>query len=198
VSVEARRSATGRSTSSGQGRLMRTSSWTPLSASLRDPARELRLVRAHVAADDVDGAEEARVRGEDAGDGRDEARRVGAHGLAVAAEVPLNEVGVGEGERRAAPDGAPAAGKRGGAHGVLGGEAGDDVAENREGESAEAVLAGGVGAGARGEEGGGVDGGVREGGVDVVEDAPGAPFQFLRVLAAAPCFGRRRGTDVHE
>jgi hypothetical protein len=65
-----------------------------------DPARELRLVRAHVAADDVDGEEGARVRSEDAGDGRDEARRVGAHGLAVAAEEPLDEVGVGEGERR--------------------------------------------------------------------------------------------------
>lgn len=78
-----------------------------------EQARDLGGVRGHGGAGEVDAAEGARVRGEGAGHGG------GGEGVGV---------GVGEDERRRGPDATPAPGERGGARGVLGGEARDDVA----------------------------------------------------------------------
>ena len=166
-----------------------------------DPARELPLARGVrvVAADEVDGAEGAGVSGDGAGEGVGDRRRVGARGVAVALEDPREEVRVGEGERRAAPDGAPAAGERGGARGVLGGEAGDDVAEERERERADAVLGVVVGGGGEcGQSGAGVHGRVGKAHVEELEDALRAPLQVLRIHAAAPRVGRRGNVEVDE
>nr|XP_051220969.1 formin-like protein 3 [Lolium perenne] len=74
------------------------------------------------------------------------------------------QVGVDEGYRRGAPDAAPTRGEQGGAGGVLGGEAVDDLAEEGVGEVADAVDAAG---GAGGTEAGrGGDWRVREVAVD--------------------------------
>jgi hypothetical protein len=125
-----------------------------------EPASELGLALAHAAVDEVDGAEGPRVRGEDAGDGSGDGGSVG-WGPGAAGEV-----GVDEDERRRAPDPAPARGEHCGAGGVVGREAGDDVAEERVGEAADAVDAVGGGGVVGGEVGGGGDGRVREVGVD--------------------------------
>jgi hypothetical protein len=71
------------------------------------------------------------VGGEDAVNGGD------ARVLAAGGE----EVRVVEDKRRGAQDVAPPRGEHGGAHGVLDGEAGNDVAEELVGEGADAVLA---------------------------------------------------------
>lgn len=55
-------------------------------------------------------------------------------------DVARSEAAVVEVERGGGPDAAPAGGDRGGAGGVLGGEARDDPAEERVGEPADAVL----------------------------------------------------------
>lgn len=108
----------------------------------------------------MDAAEGPRVRGEDAGDGSGD-------GWSVGRGPGAGEVGIDEDERRRAPDPAPARGEHGGAGGVLGREAGDDVPEERVGEVADAVDAVGGGGAAGGDVGGGGDGRVRvrEGGV---------------------------------
>lgn len=117
-----------------------------------EPPRDAGAVSVHVAAGEVGAAERAAVRGEDDGDGGSGGVGVGA--LDAARDVVRGrreEVGVVEDERSGEPDGAPAVGQRGGARGVLDGEARDDVAEERVGEAAEAVGAtavGGVGEGA--------------------------------------------------
>jgi hypothetical protein len=79
------------------------------------------------------------------------------------------EVGVDEDERPA-----PAARQRGGARGVLDGEPGDDVAEERVGESAYAV--GAVEGGKRGEDGVVGDGLVGEDEMDEGERAARVVF----------------------
>ncbi|GJM84950.1 hypothetical protein PR202_ga00666 [Eleusine coracana subsp. coracana] len=126
-----------------------------LGAEELEPARELGLVLAnvHVYAGEVDAAERARVRGEGVG------HRVDAAGHDLG---DGEDVGVDEGERHRAPHAAPALGEHGGARAILGGEAGDDVAEDLYGEAADAVDS--VGRGARrdgvGERGGAVDWGL--------------------------------------
>nr|CAB3483990.1 unnamed protein product [Digitaria exilis] len=60
---------------------MPSTSRTGLPARRKSKSRELPLVRVHVAADEVDGPEGARVRGEDALDRRDEAQSVDARGM---------------------------------------------------------------------------------------------------------------------
>lgn len=163
-----------------------------------EPARDLPLSRGVrvVAADEADGAEGARVRCDGAGEGFSEGRRVGARGLTVTVEDTWEEVRVGEGERRAAPDGAPAAGERGGARGVLGGEAGDDVAEEREGKGADAVF--GVVGGEGAERGADVHGRVGEAHVEELEEEVRALLQLVRILAAAPRVGCHGGVEVDE
>jgi hypothetical protein len=165
-----------------------------------DPARELPLARgvAVVAANEVDGAEGAGVRGDGAGNGGGEGRRVGARGLAEALEDAREEVRVGEGERRAARDRAPAAGERGSPRGVLGGEAGDDVSEDPEREGADAVVGVAGGGGERGEAGAPVDGRVGEAHVEELEDALRALLQHVRVHSAAPRVGCSGGVEVDE
>ena len=166
-----------------------------------DPARELPLAGGAgvVAADEVDGAEGSGVRGDGAGDGGGERRRVGARGLAEAALEEAREVvRVGEGERRAARDGAPAAGEHGGARGVLGGEAGDDVAEEPEGEGTDAVVGVAGGGGERGEGGAGVDGRVGEAHVEELEEVLRGLLQHVRVHAAAASVGCSGGVEVDE
>jgi hypothetical protein len=71
---------------------------------------------------------------------------------AVGPDAARHDVGVDEGEGHGAPEAAPARGERSGARGVLGGEAGDDVLEDRFGEVADAVDA--VAWGPRGDGGG--------------------------------------------
>lgn len=75
---------------------------------------------------EVDGVERTWVPGEDA----------------VQARRPILgvEVRIVEDERRRMPDAAPAGGERGGAHGVLDGEVGDDFPAEVVGEGADAVL----------------------------------------------------------
>ncbi|BAS72986.1 Os01g0595725, partial [Oryza sativa Japonica Group] len=110
-----------------------------------EPARERGgAAGARVAAGvrEADAPERARVRGEDAGDGVRDARRgdwarVGGERRG---DVARSEAAVVEVERDGGPDAAPAGGDRGGAGGVLGGEARDDPAEERVGEPADAVL----------------------------------------------------------
>lgn len=76
-----------------------------------------------------------------------------------------NKAVVVEAERGGGPEAAPAGGEGGGAGSVLGGEAGDDVAEDRVGEGADAVLV--VRGGGGGGKGcGGGNGGWREVGED--------------------------------
>jgi len=110
------------------------------------PALDLGLVRRHVAAGEVDAAEGARVRVQDAGrrDGDRPGQGLFASGhLVVGRDAGREDVGVDEGERHGAPEAAPA-------RGVLGGEARHDVPEQRVGEDADAVDA--VGWGPRGGE----------------------------------------------
>jgi hypothetical protein len=72
------------------------------------------VVLVQVAARDADAAEGARVRGEDAGGGGG-ARLSGVDLRRDLVAARREEVGVGEDERGGEPDGAPAAGERGGA-----------------------------------------------------------------------------------
>ncbi|BAS97869.1 Os06g0493001, partial [Oryza sativa Japonica Group] len=149
-----------------------------------EPERELAPVRVHGGARDVDAAEGARVRGEGARHhARDVAHAVHGAEQEAASAVQLVgpgsapgvlEVGVGEDERRRAPEAAPARGERGGARGVPGGEAGEDVAEDVDGEGADAIDAVARGPRRGGEGEGRVegDGRVGERGVDVLGDHP--------------------------
>jgi len=97
-------------------------------------------------AGDAHGADGARVRGD--------AARHGAHDGDVGVPVGAEEVGVVDEERGGGPDAAPARGEDGGARGLLGGEARDDVGEERVREVADVVLA--VADRRRMERGGGV------------------------------------------
>ena len=145
-------------------------------------ARERAAVaRRRVPADvgEADAAEGARVRGEDAGDSVGDGAPVGAEaqGAVVGLVRVLEEVGVVEDERRGGPDAAPARGERGGAGGVLDGEAGDDVGEQRVRQAADAVLVGlgstddGAGGGGNGAFGGRGDGLGGDAGEDLFHDA---------------------------
>ena len=72
------------------------------------------------------------MRGEDAGDGVGDGAPVGAEAQGAVGLVRVREeVGIVEDKRRGGPDAAPARGERGRAGGVLDGEAGDDVGEQR-------------------------------------------------------------------
>ncbi|BAS88121.1 Os04g0208550, partial [Oryza sativa Japonica Group] len=161
-----------------------------------EPVREHALELLHAAGREVDAPERARVRAHDAGHGvGDAACRLprllgGVVGSAGGGGGGGEEVGVDEDERRGAPERAPAAGERGGARGVLDGEAGDDPAEERVGEGADAVD--GVVRGERVEARGGGDGRVGEGVVDVGEHARHRPLHVVRVVPAPPELGRHR------
>jgi len=119
------------------------------------PALDVGLVRRHVAAGEVDAAEGARVRVQDAGrrEGDSPGQGVFASGHPVVGpDAGREDVGVDEGEGHGAPEAAPARGERGGARGVLCGEARHDVPEQCVGEEADAVDT--VGWGPRGDGGG--------------------------------------------
>ena len=160
-----------------------------------EPARELGMVRAHVAAHEVDTAEGPRMRLEDGGDGGGDGRRVGRRGgpgVVVGPEVGVDQVGL-----RGAPDRAPAGGERGGARGVGDGEAADDVAQERAGEAADAVEA--VGGGDGGEAPGVGEGEVGdEVEADVGEQLLRCLVKLVRVEAPALHVGRRGGVQVGE
>ena len=113
----------------------------------------------HAAAGEAHAADGAAVGADGAGDGVGGAEPVEAAGAGEGAE----EVGVVEDERRGGPDAAPAPGERGGARGVLGGEARHDVGEHRVREPADAVL-GAAAAVAAGEGAGATGGRVGRGG----------------------------------
>ena len=158
-----------------------------------EPALELGLVRVHAGGDEVDAAEGPRVRGEGVRHGGGDGRRVGGRRGPV-----VQEVRVGDDERRGEPEPAPARGEHGGARGVLEGEAGDDVAEERVGEAADAVDAVGRASAAGDEAGGGGDGRVGDAAVDVRQEMLHVPVLLVLVVALAPRVGRRRGVQVGE
>ena len=100
---------------------------------VRDQAPERVLVRVERNVGDAHATDGAGVRGH--------AAREGAHDGDAGGPAGAEEVGVVDEERGSGPHAAPVRGERGGAPGVLGGEAVDDVGEERVREAADAILA---------------------------------------------------------
>lgn len=151
----------------------------------------------HEPAGEADEGERPGVRAEGGVDGAAHGVRAGARararGPALGAAAG-DELGVDEDKRRRPPEAAPARGERGGAGAVLGGEAGEDAAEEDVGEAADAIdpfaFFGGGGAG---EGGGGGDRRLGDVGVEEAEHRVLVDVQHRRVQPVTHRRGRRAG-----
>lgn len=164
------KSAAGRVTpGSGQGRLTKTRCSTPLAAR-RSSHRAATPRCASSPMKLQERLTKGKGPGAPPGRGRRRRRRRARRRRARGRPPPpREEVGVDKDERAEALEAALAGGEHGGARAVLGGEAGDDGAEDVVGEEADAVVATAVAGGGGGGEGGG--GGDGRPGDGLVEEA---------------------------